>query len=682
MLNLLKLSQLGGLVDDLANGIAGIIDKYVSLLLNFIYSVLVMPLLLILEIFNMLFRKFAGLGTYIDASSNLELDTDFVYSLITSESVKNVFWAMLILAVILLFIVTFISVIKSEFTAFGDKDGGNNKAKIIKSSFKSLINFAVVPICAILGVLIGNALLKTIDGATGGGDSISLGGKVFIAGAYDANKIRIYTEILLETDGKEGIRLTEEEIELANAIAEEMGYASTFEKLSPEQKLELADKVDAMFENKDSDWAFQWYRLDRVNYYYDLGSFNFVISMVASVGIAIIMLKILIGLIKRIFYLVTLFVIAPPIVAISPLKGDALKEWNKLFISNTIAAYTSILAMNLYFIIIKALRNIEFFKMEYSENRLELLNIAAWGNNIAYVLIIAIGLIFVKDLTKDIGKIIGADSALDVGDGAASKALNTVGQAAMFAATGGAVAGKVLKTTGKIAGKAVGGAAKGLGAGIKKGAVSFRENMKNDALKAKVNSEKKAQGLNDKIDKNNEKRQELDKEYNAYDVKEQELLEKEKTGKLSIDDRITLSAMREGKREVEKKRSALTNKNYSYQKRAERHLTRAKQADDAFYKMMQNDEKAKKVVSTVKEKAKGISTKVSEGIKNTGAKIKTFSNEKIKPVADKTIVPFGNFLKGYGSNLANVSGAGKVAGEVKKGLNSGMPKKKDNKKES
>lgn len=426
----IKLSQMCGLVESIMKGIStwfnGLLGNIVSGILYYFYSVAIGPLLLIIDIINALFRKFAGLGTYYDQAAHGVLSGDFVYSLITSRAVTNVFWAMIILAVILLIITTFIAVIKSEFTPIMDKSNNNNKRKIIGIAVKSLINFAVVPICAVIGVLIGNALLRTIDGATGGGEGSSMGGRIFVAGAYDANIIRKYVNNP-ELDDVRLVKCRD------NIVNEFYGSGATWNTLSENQKNELADLVDDLFSQGITNITQSKYfylSVDMIGYY-DLLSFNFFLCLICVVAIGYFMIMILIGLIKRIFAMVTLFVIAPPIIALSPINGKVLENWNKLFIKNMLAAYSSVVAINLYLIVLRALQNVQFF----TPNEFGLIGGEGFANQIAYMLIMIGGLVFTKDLTKDIAGLIGADSALSEGISASKEFAATAGKMAGLGAT-------------------------------------------------------------------------------------------------------------------------------------------------------------------------------------------------------------------------------------------------------
>ena len=460
----LKLSQLGGLVGDLISKImSSIIEPIVNAVLTFLYSIFVLVWLVISDVLTLFFRKLVGLGSYKVTETNEVVQTDFIYNILMSDAVMNVFWSMIILAVILLFITTFIAVIKSEFASFSDKNANNSKSKIVASAVKSLVNFAIVPICAIVGILIGNALLRTIDGATGGGQETSLGGRVFVASAYGGNRVRKFAFANTQDD------YTWQDEGFVKVIVKEEAFNSItggadYDELTSKQLIEIANKIDERFENPyaSGNFAYIFVNIVNVNTYYNLMNFNFLICWITAISICVIMLQIMLGLIKRIFAMVTLFIIAPPIVAMTPIQPEIQKKWNKAFISHVLAAYSSLVAFNIFLIVIKALQNIQFFS-EGENQVIKALTFFGWGadllNKLAYLLIVIGGLVYMKNVTKEVADIIGGDDAYGSGVAATKDFVNKAGKVAGMVATGGAAAGvavgSVAKGAGKIVGKAL-----------------------------------------------------------------------------------------------------------------------------------------------------------------------------------------------------------------------------------
>ena len=161
-----------------------------------IYSAFLLPIARVIDILQLIFRKFAGIDAMriknLNRSAifgNTFQSEDIVANLISSDIVMRIFFAMLILAVILLIVTTFIANIKSEFNA-QDK-GGNSKKKVFKNAFRGLLNFVAVPVISLFAIFLSNGLLRAIDGATQiNGSQTYISGQLFVASAYNANRAR------------------------------------------------------------------------------------------------------------------------------------------------------------------------------------------------------------------------------------------------------------------------------------------------------------------------------------------------------------------------------------------------------------------------------------------------------------------------------------------------------------
>ena len=151
-----------------------------------VYYLIVCGVGKLVDIIQLLFRKFAGLDGMSLAGGE---EGDIVMQFINSSIVQQVFLSMVILAIVLIFITSFVAVIKTEF----DKEGKNSKRKVIKNAFRGIANFLIVPIVCIFGLIVGNALLRTIDAAlTATGDTMSMTSQIFVAGGYNSNRVRKY----------------------------------------------------------------------------------------------------------------------------------------------------------------------------------------------------------------------------------------------------------------------------------------------------------------------------------------------------------------------------------------------------------------------------------------------------------------------------------------------------------
>lgn len=341
---------------------------------------------------ELLFRKFAGLDTYYMNGEKIE--GDILQSILQTDIVKNLLISLLVLGIILLLIVTFVAVWKTEWD-FG-KDG-NNKSKIIKAAFRALFNFIAVPVICLFGIFVGNALLKAIDSATsisGNGTFSSL-----ITSSMQSSSVRAdymdsdynYRLIMANTgakiidkDGKILSGKTEPDLEAGEEKV--YGIYSLFtstngdiDKAMITRYFENKEKVkntqirifeaDGTLNNssllnyklKNGEFVFDNQNDDIIEYFYDYTKMNFVATIIILIIITKAMLNMAFMLIQRLFSLTILFVISPPIVAMTPLNAKALDGWKGLFIKNATMGYLTIAVYNLFMSIYQVFKNITLF---------------------------------------------------------------------------------------------------------------------------------------------------------------------------------------------------------------------------------------------------------------------------------------------------------------------------------
>ena len=99
----------------------------------------------ILDIFQLLFRKLAGLDTYYITTGGQtsqqtgDIVEEFINGIFTNKYpiLSNIFWSFIILGVVMLFITTLVALIRNEYTP--EKDGSNSKSKVVGRSLKAFL---------------------------------------------------------------------------------------------------------------------------------------------------------------------------------------------------------------------------------------------------------------------------------------------------------------------------------------------------------------------------------------------------------------------------------------------------------------------------------------------------------------------------------------------------------------
>lgn len=414
-----------------------------------------------------------------------------------SPVLSNIFWSMIILGALMLIITTFIAVIKSEYTATDAKSA--SKGKIVASAFKAIASFAIVPIVCFFGIFLCNVILQAVDKVSTAPNSIDqeyagkfkaeaakdsngnqigestyynfsffgvqvptnntpISGIVFRAAAYNANRARINGKFYQVMEDNPGVNAggafmikpgATPEAKAYNTSIMDEAFANCYQ-LNTKQKIDRNPFITGhMFpltlsagvvaeENALIETGYTYFDKNNVAlvwYYYDLFSFSIIIAVGAVVMIFSSFLNILIGLIKRIFELVLLFLISAPMASLMPLDGgNALKKWRERFVSKAIGVYGPVLGMNVFFILLSLLQTLKLTGIDIIDR-------------VVYLLFVIAGLSMVKDFTNMVSELVGGEDTLKSGgDKAKDVGLLAKSVGTKVAALGG-VAGKAIKAT-------------------------------------------------------------------------------------------------------------------------------------------------------------------------------------------------------------------------------------------
>ena len=384
-------------------------------------------------------------------------------------AIKNAFWALVIFSVLLLLLSTIVAVIRNEYmpgSAEAGEKPSNTKSHIIKRAFKSVFLFLIVPVSCIFGLMISDLTLSTIDRITtssttttvakfdnnllvsnetyeGSGvytytnydmfgissptSTMPFSSVMFKTAAYNANRVRInqtysydktektYYEFLSEPNGSitnfglfnQGESL-EECADLIDEAFANCVILQTSSTVNLDGPMKEAGKGIFSLDSDDEITKFSKFNVGLVYYYYDLWQFNYILGFMFLIISGKILVNIVFGLMKRIIEVVALFVISPPIIAIMPLdEGKMFDGWRKNFISKALMAFGAIIGMNVLFLILPHLLDIDFFGT--GGKGIEILNL------ILNSLFVVVGLSSVNDFIKLFSGLVGGENADEIG---------------------------------------------------------------------------------------------------------------------------------------------------------------------------------------------------------------------------------------------------------------------------
>lgn len=199
--------------------------------------------------------------------------------------------------------------------------------------------------------------------------------------------------------------------------------------------------------------TFSRYNVAWVWFYYDLWQFDYVMAIISIVALAIIYLNITSAMMKRAIELTMLMVVSPAVVAVTPLDGGGMqKRWRENFIKKTLSAYGAVVGVNLLFIILPIIRNVNFFNIPIVDT-------------IVQLLFTIVGLTCIKDFMKMMSELVGGEDAQSIGADVNKKMADTAMKVGSVAASvampaAGALKGMMTKSIGGLIGKGLG---KGIG---------------------------------------------------------------------------------------------------------------------------------------------------------------------------------------------------------------------------
>ena len=202
--------------------------------------------------------------------------------------------------------------------------------------------------------------------------------------------------------------------------------------------------------------TFSRYNVAWVWFYYDLWQFDYVMAIISIVALAIIYLNITSAMMKRAIELTMLMIVSPAVVAVTPLDGGGMqKRWRENYIKKTLSAYGAVVGVNLMYLILPVIRNINFFNIPIVDT-------------IVQLLFTIVGLTCIKDFMKMMSELAGGEDAQSIGADVNKKMADTAMKVGSVAASvampaAGALKGMMTKSLGGLAGKGLGAAGKGIG---------------------------------------------------------------------------------------------------------------------------------------------------------------------------------------------------------------------------
>ena len=518
------ISGLLGLLD----GLGDLLGKLFSGLFTFLVNILIVPvvkaairvvitvlqyftatlfyeiskfLLGLIDFVEVLFRALAGLPSTVGADQSISFSIngksgDLLLQMLTSSEVLQAFYATAIVGFFLLIITTIFQMIKVEYTTEGAQ---NSKSGIIGKSLKSLCNMLIIPIMCVLGVFIGNQVLDLIDTATGGAEGCKISGTLWVAAASTALVDEGSMVHSLQNVGVKDIEDLNNSGGLLGAgisLALTRGFAAILDPDAAEEPLCTPfSGTQAERERIESQYItgnLSFYNTATVVKNYNPFEVNYLVLIFGACIIIKCLYATCFGLIDRLYQCVALFIVMPMVVGMSPVK-DSVGGWRGKFMNKALSAYGTVISLNLFFIIVKILLNINIqFGNFYSTNNWPFP--PSFMAGLIKSLMVIVGCLMIEKLSGDLSGYFGGGNAMSEGKDLSSKATAGIKQAATVGMgvatmgaglikTGAGIAGKVgsgaYKAINRASGGAIGDAVDGISSGIKKKATVAKDKVSN-----------------------------------------------------------------------------------------------------------------------------------------------------------------------------------------------------------
>lgn len=500
--------MLGGIVQSIISGLTDlfmdIVNPIMTTVMNLLTRFIIAPLisvvinlisyclslffyniscfiLALIDYVEVMFRLLAGLevdGVQLNLSSSSDKGGDLVLQLIRTPEIRDVFLAMVVVGMFLLIITTIFQMIKVEYTTEGAK---NAKGPILNKAFKGMANMIMLPALCVFGVFIGNQVLDLLDKATKPdsdkyGQSATISGTLFVAAASDAHYKSKDLQVILPV-AEIGTASTFILINIIpivwNTISDAWGEAFNYDD---DQSYKYSESERESYESQVASGSISYWNIAVISMIYNYSKINYLLLIFGGCIVIKTLYATCFGMIVRLYQCGMLFIISPAVIGMTPINEGGLGKWRSSFIGQVLSAYGVVLALNIFFILVRVLLSIDF-------------NFTSWNSyffgatmmeGLLKAIIVIGGALSIEKFAKEIGGYFGAADALSqgkemqkaVGD-TAKKAVSTAVTVAM-AATG--------------AGGAAVGAAKGLGAAMKAGkALNAVQGKKGGAMKGAMN---------------------------------------------------------------------------------------------------------------------------------------------------------------------------------------------------
>ncbi len=245
-------------------------------------------------------------------------------ALYSIQTIRNAFWYIFVVALVLLFMFTIYSVAKSIFDL--ETERPHTVSHVMNSFLRACVQFLIVPLFVLFMIRFSGVLVTTLDNAvqeTGSSANATIGSTLFVISSLDASKKSEYNISTASADMKTKLGIEDDA---------RKDYYTNGSKKHPEKTYWNTSQVE-------DDFVYS--------------KFDFIVGFGVGAFVFIVMVSNSVVFIQRIFDMLLLYIAAPFFVSTMPLDdGERFKRWRELFLGKSISGLGGIVAMKLYLLIV------------------------------------------------------------------------------------------------------------------------------------------------------------------------------------------------------------------------------------------------------------------------------------------------------------------------------------------
>lgn len=354
-----------------------------------------------------------GLDQITSGNSGGTTDTGLIYYLFNNTLIKNLLISIMLLALVLVIVFTVMAFIKNIYSA---KPKGWKE--IVGNAIKGLANFIFIPVCCLLGVWLGNILLNAVNGATSGlSGSSDMARKLFIAAAYNANEFRSGK---VDENGVPWDQQIPTNETVDDVFEHLKGYTWKLKYLGTDEEYDFsrieygrtnayyAEIIDDIYANTNIS-IYEWRTVEVA---YSLWEINYLLLGAGGVFMLYALCSLAFAMVRRMFFLVVLFVISPAVCALYPLdEGKAVGSWKGKFVEQVLSAYGAVAGMNIFFALVPLIDNLHLGTSQFWGH----VTAIGFVDDIVQLFVLICGLLVVKELIGLISGFVGGEDAYGKG---------------------------------------------------------------------------------------------------------------------------------------------------------------------------------------------------------------------------------------------------------------------------